>query len=213
MRPEESFECAPPSPLELAAYLDGELEGSRSEAVEAWLTAHPDRRAEMNALRRVMRLYQETGPPEPAAPAWDTVLQQVHAAVAAPHVTPTPTRRRTGGPLRLALALATAAALMGFWLLARSWWLPADPFEDNDDEPYPVATADEITVISMETGDAGALVVGQPPVSDNYEFASPADVTGVKLEGAGEDKRPPEMLHGEVPMLFAPDIAASRRQD
>jgi hypothetical protein len=90
-------------------------------------------------------------------------------------------------------------------LLGRNLWVgtpssaPAD-----DDEPFPVAHASEINIVSMdlkEAQDADALV-GHPPVLANLEFAGRDDVQ--LLDAAWHDGRKAEMRdEGEVPMVVA----------
>lgn len=212
MTPADRPDSPRPTFAELAAYSDGELDAVRSAAVEAWLADHPRLQTEVDSLRRLMRFYQETQPPQPDAAAWEAVRQRLHAALDAPTPAPAPLRGQDGRPLRRVLAVACAAALVCLWLGARWGGVPA-PEERDSDEPYLVASDEEVTVISMRAQDAAGLVVGQPPIGDNYEFASPADVTVVKLERADGDRPAPEMLPGEVPMLIAPDVLVSNRQD
>src|SRR5205823_2431220 len=47
-----------PSPGQLAAYVDGELDAAACRRVEAWLAAHPEAAAEIEAQRRLADLWR-----------------------------------------------------------------------------------------------------------------------------------------------------------
>ncbi len=79
-------EIPPPSPELLAAYVDGEFEGSeelagRKQAIEDWLETHPDAYADILAWRRLKRLVQCTAPAEPADEAWAALWARVQPAL------------------------------------------------------------------------------------------------------------------------------------
>src|SRR5436309_10364312 len=68
----------PPTPEQLAAFFDGELEGKDALAplkqrIEAWLCEHPEARAEWDLYRRLAELWRATAPDEPAEEAWNAV--------------------------------------------------------------------------------------------------------------------------------------------
>jgi anti-sigma factor RsiW len=54
----------------LAAYADGELAPAECRRVEDWLAAHPEARADVEAQRRLARLFDEAAPPAPADERW-----------------------------------------------------------------------------------------------------------------------------------------------
>src|SRR5262245_54111645 len=171
-----------PDPQRLAAYADGELPPAQRRAVEAWLARHPEARDEVEAQRRLARLWQDGGPPEPSEAAWSDVLARVEAALpdaaAAGRV---PRRKRSAGLVWLA-GLSAAAAVAAAVLLAVAWWQPGE--QEPDVATLPVASADDIEIISMDAADIPALVVGEPPVRGPLLLASAADVT---VDDTGHD--------------------------
>ena len=70
-----------PSPGQLAAYVDGELDAAGCRQVEIWLAAHPEAAAEVEGCRRLARLWQSAAPPEPAPAAWAAAWGRVEAAL------------------------------------------------------------------------------------------------------------------------------------
>src|SRR5205823_14557981 len=54
-----------PSPGQLAAFVDGALDPAASRQVEAWLAAHPEAAAEVEAQRRLAALWRATPAPAP----------------------------------------------------------------------------------------------------------------------------------------------------
>jgi hypothetical protein len=189
-----------PSHEELMAFADGELGPARRDEVAAWLEHHPEGRAEVEEFHRLTGLWHKHIPPEPAPAAWASVLARIETA--RPLRPPVPLRRTRPAWAYSGLA---AAAVLGVVLLGRNLWVgtpssaPAD-----DDEPFPVAHASEINIVSMdlkEAQDADALV-GHPPVLANLEFAGRDDVQ--LLDAAWHDGRKAEMRdEGEVPMVVA----------
>jgi hypothetical protein len=93
-------------------------------------------------------------------------------------------------------------------LLARSLWpglpRPNVPGESGE-EPFPVASAEDVTIISMDAHDMGALVVGQPPVQEGpLEMASRNDVKVLHVEPAGPDGPVARLVQGdEIPMIWS----------
>ncbi len=63
-----------PSPEQLTAFLDGELDVAGRARVEAWLADRPAAAAEIDGQRRVARLWGETPRPSqaptPGRPSW-----------------------------------------------------------------------------------------------------------------------------------------------
>jgi hypothetical protein len=161
--------------------------------------AHADEvGAEADALRDLARLWQSAPPPEPSAETWAATLRRIERALPSPSGAGQPRRSRFWPLLTLAVAATLACVL-----LARSLWAPVPPAA-SDDEPFPVLSTGEVTIISMDARDTDALVVGHPPVADPFEFATPADVTVVKVQPYEPDGPLPELRGGEVPMLVAP---------
>src|SRR5262245_54407800 len=77
-----------PFPELLAAYADGELDAAARAQVEAWLAAHPEARAELEAQRRLSRrnqkLWHASAGPSPSEASWARVLNRVQSALRTP---------------------------------------------------------------------------------------------------------------------------------
>ena len=104
---------------QLSAYLDGELDAASRRAVEDALAAHPELRAELDALLRTAGLVRSM--PRVAAPTG--FASRVAAAIAA-EAAPAPARpqARPGGPhaWRSVIVAAAACLLVGFVALVVS---------------------------------------------------------------------------------------------
>jgi anti-sigma factor RsiW len=201
-----------PTPEQLAAYADGELERGDAERVAAWLAAHPGAAHDVLETCRITRLYRDQPPGEPSDRAWQAALAAIEDALAHPRVPPRPR-----WPLRLVLGLTAAAALLAGVVLARSFWtdkLPENPVPEvadhqpqpapapEDEEPFPVATAGEINILSIDAADADRVVMGQPLIG-TFEVAAPEDIEIVEMEPHPEDGRMPRLQRGpEVPMII-----------
>jgi anti-sigma factor RsiW len=152
-----------PTPEQLAAHADGELGPADHARVEAWLRDHPDARAEVEAQRRLADVWRAGAPPEPAD--WSGVLARVEARLAAgPPAAP----RRW--PFLLGAVAGAAAAVVVGVVLTR-------PVTPRPGPALPVASPDDVEVLSIDAGDVGALVVGRPPVQGPLVLASADDVT------------------------------------
>src|SRR5947209_6423984 len=68
-----------PTPEEVAAFVDGELDAAAGARVEAWLGQDPERAAEADAWRRLACLWGETAPPDPGPAAWDRTRERIEA--------------------------------------------------------------------------------------------------------------------------------------
>jgi hypothetical protein len=200
-----------PTPEQLAAWADGEMERADAERIEAWLLAHPSAACEALAGRRITRLYHEQPLTEPSDRAWQMTLAAIEEGLAHPRV---PVRPRW--PLRLVLGLTAVAAVVAGMVLARSLWtekapdqpLPGvvenkaiEPTTPEDDEPFPVATVGEVNILSIDAADADRVAMGQP-LFGTFEIAGPEDIEIVEMEPHPEDGRMPRLQRGpEVPMI------------
>jgi hypothetical protein len=198
-----------PTPERLAAYADGELHPADAEATEAWLREHPDAAAEVQSLRQLAGLLQEHAAVEPGPAAWDQTLKGIEDRLAAPKPAP----QRGSVTLRLVLGLA-AACLVGL-LIARALWPTADkpgpiPVEPEE-EPYAVATSDEIVIVSMDPRNAWNLVVGRPPIPGELEWANIDDVTLVDFKPNDDGQVPMMHTGGAVPDPLAAGSNAWRK--
>jgi anti-sigma-K factor RskA len=205
-RPNHQDPCVDPE--RLAAYADGELGPAERAAVEAWLAEHPEARAEVEALGRLARVWEAAAPPEPSEAAWAGVRDRVALAARFRQSAgrQRPARRRTGPTWRLtALAAGAAAVLVGAFLGQHFWPKPAGP-------PLPVATSDDVDIVSMDAGDVGALVIGDPPVQGPLELASAEDVS---VDDTGQDveviiREPDQPGSPPPPMMMVPLDGAIR---
>jgi hypothetical protein len=189
-----------PTPEQLAAYADGELSAPDAEATERWLRDHPGAAAEVQALRHLAGLWQDQAPPEPTPAGWDRTLQGIEARLSAPKP------RRAGGSPTLRLVLGLAAACIIALLLARVLWSPvpkpAPVPPEPDEEPYAVATSDEIIIISMDPRNDANLVIGRKPVPGELEWANIDDVTLVEFKPNDEGQVPTMHTGGAVPIIL-----------
>ena len=179
-------DATPPQP-------DGEL--------QAYLRDHPDGAAEVEALRRLSRLFQEHAAPEPTPAAWDAALQKIESGLDAPRPAPRPKRRFPA--FRVGAGVA-AACLAGLLLAHTFMSAPAKitaPSVASDDEPYPVATAGEIVILSMNPANSSSLVVGKTPVHDDLVLAGPDDVSLVDAKPNGDGQMPEIRFGGNMPVI------------
>lgn len=169
-----------------------------ADDIEVWLTEHPEAHGDLADLQRLSELVQSVCPPEPDEDVWLAARTRIHDAAAAAR----PERRRSPRPLWAVLSL-TAAAVLGGVLLVRSGWMtvPRPQAQPVEEEAYPVAEAEDVTIISMDARDVAALVVGEPPVAGELIFAQPADVRVIKCERCPHSGNVPRLAQGEVPMF------------
>ncbi len=198
-----------PTPAELAAWADGELDPVTASRVEAWLADHPEAAHDAESARRLVQLYRDHAPPEPSPAAWQAALGRIETGLAAP-------RRLPGWRLRLLLGFAAAAAVLGGLLIAGLYRpRPAQEPEtapvvqrevvlaedDDNDEPFAVLTAGEVDILSMEAVDADRLVLGQPLLGP-IDFCRLEDIQVVKVEADPEEGLVSRLQPGpEMPMI------------
>jgi hypothetical protein len=183
------------------------LPGSETDDSAAWLTEHPTANDDLADLPRLRELYQSVWPPEPEENAWMASLKGIRAAM--PNMRAG--RKGLSNWLRFVLGLSAAAAVLGALLLGRSWWTTG-PVPQPPEEPYPVAEAEDVTIISMDPRDVAALVVGEPPVTGELVFARPDDVRVVRCERCPHSGKVPQLKQGEVPM-FVTSVARADGSD
>jgi anti-sigma factor RsiW len=187
-----------PSPEELAAFLDGELDPALRVQVEEWLAEHPEESADLEELSRLCRMVQATAPAEPAEAAWSAVLDRIEAAAA---------HAREVQFWRRAVVVGTAAAvlLLAFLLSPHVGRGPGRPGEPA--ELLVLASHDDIEIISMNGGDTSALIVGYPPLREPLVLADPEDIS---IDGVEPDSTSGMMPNvrwvpggGEAPVVVA----------
>lgn len=206
-----------PRPEQLAAYVDGELDDSACQQIEGWLAEHPEAAAEVEAQRRLVRLWQEGLPPEPVEDDWVTTLARIETSL--PPVAPVPAGASTPWRSVTRLLLTRAAALLLAVLLAGGGVaalvlavLLSRPVSQNPtalsetSEPFPVVLAEEVEIISMQGSDIAALVVGAPPAKGPYELLCRGEVTLLHIEPDEDDMIPLVTMNDNstAPMIVAP---------
>jgi hypothetical protein len=179
-----------------SAFGDGRLPESVDDA-DDWLKDHPEASVDFADLERLKELYQGAGPLEPDEVAWTATLRRIAGAVPPPRERVRPSRRLTW----MALGLMAAAALVAFLLVRSAWFTGPRTPPLPADEPYPVAEANDVNIISMDANDVAALVVGEPPVSDDLVFAQCSDIHVIKCKRCPISGRAPQLQRGEVPMF------------
>ncbi len=170
--------------------------------MEAWLGSHPEAAGEVQSLRGFVNLWQDYTIPEPLPSTWDRTLQNIENTLAQPRPRPVP----WGGSLlsRLGLGGLVAAGFAG--LLTVRFLMPGpDPKTTEPvviaEEPYPVASSDEITIISMDPRESRNLVVGRTPIPGDLDWANFEDVTVENAKPNAENQVPEMHKTGNKPMI------------
>jgi hypothetical protein len=201
-----------PTPEQLAAYADGELDGCPDlgplrQCIEAWLARHPEAAADLEAQRRLAQLWQATTPPEPSEAAWQRVLDRLE--------TPAPDGRGAVPRLAAWAVAALAAAAAAVWL-ALNLLRPADGPEvarqlprvpgppvrveppTEPVEPFAVATSDEVEILSIGGADTATVAVGELPLNGPMLLVQAGEVEVQRAE--------PEVRTGGngSPMVWTP---------
>jgi hypothetical protein len=184
-----------PTSQQLAAYVDGELGPTDRAVVETWLRDHPEDQADVDAHRRLLRLWQAGSTPAPGEAAWAGALARIEAGLAAGAAAARPVARgpHLAGVVRLAAAVAAVAAVLVLGLSLTGVFSPRPP---TPVEPLPVASEGDVEILSIEGDDVRALVVGQPPVHGRLMLASSDDVT---VEKSGRDVQVPRPAPEHAP--------------
>jgi anti-sigma factor RsiW len=204
----------PPWEQLLAAYADGELSGPAyrhiKAQVEAWLAAHPEAAAELEANARLRQLVQGCSPTDPPEEGWNQLRERIKRRLrrrAAFTAVPYAARWLLLGGLA---TLGTAAALwLALTLLTRSELDRIAPKvlpEQNAQVlPFPVVTEEEIEILAVHGADTGTVVVGKMPLHDPVVLAQPGDVTVTRVQPAGNDNMVPDVkVEGTgSPMIWA----------
>jgi anti-sigma factor RsiW len=188
-----------PRPEELAAYADGEVDPTGPgvflrQRIEAWLGDHAEAAAEVEAQRRLVRLWKSTAAQGPGEAVWDDLAQRIRQA------TPESAARLPHAlGRRLALVLTVVAAAAAAVMVAINLGGPGPQPERipavgaaDAVEPLPVATDDEIEVVRVNGDATDGLVVGELPVRGALELAKPGEVVVQKIE-PNKNKTMPEV--------------------
>lgn len=157
-----------PTPRQLAAYGDGELDARTRARVAVWLEQHPEVAAELEAGQVLERVWAAGPLPEPSDADWVAVQKQLHAAL---YSRPRALPARHG--LGWAKAARAAAALLVI-LLHRP--IGKDEPPPPAATPFAVVSANDVEILSMDAADADALVIGEMPMRGPVVLAGPGDV-------------------------------------
>lgn len=155
-------------------------------------------------LHRLADLFARNAPPEPAEDAWARTFASIDRG------TPPP-RRPSRWWLTGAAGLITAAAVLLAVVYTR-WPGPSGPAKpdavvklpagDDNDEPFAVASASEVHVISVDVDDADRLALGRPLLG-LFEVATPTEIELVDAEPDEESLETPWLQVGEnVPLIM-----------
>ncbi len=204
-----------PSPEQLAAYADGELDAAAREWVEAWLADHSEAAGEVEAIQRLARLFPAAAPSPPRESAWHNVFQRICAGLPQPaHAVGDLTRRRRRWAWSLAVGAAAAVLLALTWLPLWRGRVTPDKTEqtppdeqvrlEEPAEPYPVASGHDVEIVSIEDADLSGLVVGEPPVHGPLRLASADDVWLESVDPAPDGMVPYVRMGEPSPMIVAP---------
>jgi anti-sigma factor RsiW len=188
-----------PTPETLAAYEDGEYEeigqAGMKTRVEAWLLQHPEAAAELADHRRLRHLWNAAAPAEPDADTWAALLARIEAAPR------TARHSRWGRGLGWIAGLLVVGAAALF-VVATGMLNPGPAQPDVDSEPFIVATAEEVEILSVAGADTQTLVVGQLPVGGPLELLQQGEVTVTSVAPAAHDNMVPQM-RDRPPMIWA----------
>jgi hypothetical protein len=215
-----------PTPEQLSAWADGELSRPDAEAVERWLLAHPDAGRDAESTARLINLFRDHPPPEPSERAWQAAFGQIESALS--HPVPLSRRpQRPHWPFRLLLALTAAAAILGGLALARVFWPGPAPLRqapeivkkkanepnlahEEPEEPFPVATTNEVNILSIDVEDADRVVTVGEPLMGLFEVAAPQEIDVEEMQPHAADGQTPRFQRGpEVPMIL---VASADRE-
>lgn len=160
----------------LAAYFDGELAPQERAEVEVWLDSHPEGRAELESLRQLHAAYDGLVIPELTQESWDSTLARIRVELARTR----PHRRGNWAWLWL-LTSASAAAILGVLFIRPE----PKPAKELPVEPFPVVSAGDVLVISMNPNDREALVIVEPLELQEIDLAThnEVDILGGENQG------------------------------
>jgi hypothetical protein len=199
-----------PSPNLTAAYVDGELSLADRMKFEDWLADHPAEATEVEALRRFALRWRETRPREPADSKWRKTLAAIEARLCTPSARsggPENGRADTHRPSRWSVVLFrwTAAAAI-LWIVFAFERPPAEISPPVFD-PLPVASPEDVDIVSVHAGDMTLLLVGDWPVREPLNLVAPGDVFLENVEPAPDGMLPyvrTGIESAQVPMIVAP---------
>jgi hypothetical protein len=153
-------------------------------------------------------LFRAGAPAEPSEAEWSATLDGVRRGLARPRVMATPVARRWGLGALVAAAFAAAAAVALALAIPYFRVAPSDAVEEVADVvQFPVTDAEDVEILSVDTADSGAIVVGDLPLRRPIVFMEPGDVALRSLQRDAEGDFPDVHMHHEgeeSPMIWAP---------
>lgn len=163
-----------PTPQQLMAFADGELDATCRAQVAAWLDRHPEVAVELETANGLERIWATEPLPVPTASEWAAVQERIRAAL------PQPVRPLSGSRRGRWAVGASAAAVLATLVLYRPTApevaltkVSPQPVLVN---PFAVVSDNDVEILSMDAGDADALVVGEVPMHGPVVLAGPGDV-------------------------------------
>jgi hypothetical protein len=194
----------------LAAHADGELRPHQRDRVERWLADHPDARELLETQESLgpgnAELWRLVRPPEPGATRWSTVRDGIRTGTRPPVA-----RRRFVWAGTVALA---AAAAVFFALPAGERPQPIGPRVEPVvapapiEEPFTMATDDDVRIVSLPESSAPCLIVGRHPLGDRpvvLARTDEAEVIAVASDPEGWKPEPlPDTGPDDAPMIWSP---------
>jgi len=200
----------------LAGYVDGELGPHDRKSVEAYLAAHSEVKADLEAQQafaRKSQIWQQMAVPQPSEAAWNNVSANISAAlqpaagptlnyIAADDDVRVPRWRRVAAGLSViaaVLILALGIKLSGPQLGGGT----ADDAAISD--VFGIAKAGDIEIISLQ-GEDNMLLVGQSPLSSPVELVTAGDVVVHAIDSGLIDKQANEKdkIDPRKPIMITP---------
>jgi anti-sigma-K factor RskA len=197
----------PPDPEELAAYRDGELPPGDRQRIEEWLSDHADAAAEVDSWQRLHALWQSATPPEPTEANWARVRQGIQRGLT--RTGPVRTRSWTSRGKWWAAAAGAAAALIVLTATLARWHTPLGEAPATV-EPFPVASNEDVEIISIDAAGVAALVVGDLPLRNPIVLMGPGDIALKSVARGREGSFPEVRLQPDTeaaPMILGPVAA------
>ncbi len=201
-----------PPPDWLAAYADGELTARERARIEDWLANCSDACEMLDAQESLgpgnAGLWQSVEPPAPTLADWSRVRLAIHS-----HCRARPRRNRipaigTVGLLATAASLFIVLSMPEQGVVEHSASAKSPAEELIVEQPYAMASNDEVQIISLPESSARLLVVGEHPL--HQSTLSLAGFGDVEFYGVGSDlagrfpELPTDPSTEEIPMIWAP---------
>lgn len=163
-----------PTPQEICAFCDGELSDLDRRRIEQWLREHPPTLAQWQAWRSFQESCRHSQPVEPTEAEWNTILGRIDDALR------NPTAKRARGNWRLTAAMSAAAAVLVVAVAMHGDRESA--LRSRDVEIFPVASPDDVEIISVDAHGANAVVIGELPLRNPIVLMEPGDATLKSVE-------------------------------